>query len=48
MSDEQIREAYLFYEELHNNPNIQFQLYTECSSTYGKDRDADSDQKNMW
>lgn len=36
MSDEQIREAYLFYKELHNNPDIHFQLYTECSSTYGE------------
>lgn len=36
MNDEQKKEAYLFYEELDNKQNISFQIYTECSSTYGK------------
>lgn len=34
MSDIEIMEAYLFYQELHNKENIYFQIYTECSSTY--------------
>lgn len=36
MSDEQIREVYFFYKDLYNNQDIHFQLYTECSSTYGE------------
>lgn len=36
MSHEQIREAYLFYNELNNKNEIRFQYYTECSSTYGE------------
>lgn len=36
MSDTQKKEAYLFYNELDNKTEIRFQLYTECSSTYGK------------
>ena len=36
MSDEQKREAYLFYTELKNKTEIRFQCYTECSSTYGE------------
>ena len=33
MNDEQIKEAYLFYEKSQNKQNISFQIYTECSST---------------
>jgi hypothetical protein len=36
MSDEEKKEAYLFYSELNNKNEIRFQYYTECSSTYGK------------
>jgi hypothetical protein len=35
MSDERMREAYLFYIELNNKHEMRFQYYTECSSTYG-------------
>ena len=35
MTNEQKKEAYLFYDELSNKENIKFQIYTECSSTYG-------------
>jgi hypothetical protein len=34
MSNEQMREAYLFYTELDNKNEIYFEYYTECSSTY--------------
>lgn len=34
MSYGQIREAYLFYTELHNKNEIHFEYYTQCSSTY--------------
>jgi hypothetical protein len=37
MSNEEKKEAYLFYTELNNKNEIRFQYYTECSSTYGKD-----------
>ena len=36
MSHEQMREAYLFYNELHNKNNISFKIYTKCSSTLNK------------
>jgi hypothetical protein len=36
MTREQMREAYLFYTELNNKNKINFQYYTECSSTYGE------------
>ncbi len=36
MSDEEKKQAYLFYTKLNNKNEIQFQYYTECSSTYGK------------
>ena len=36
MSDEEKKEAYLFYTELNNKNDIHFQYYTECSSTYGE------------
>ena len=34
MSHEQMREAYLFYNEINNKSDIFFKYYTECSSTY--------------
>jgi hypothetical protein len=33
MSHEQMREAYLFYNELNDKNGIFFKIYTECSST---------------
>jgi hypothetical protein len=36
MSDEEKKEAYLFYTELNSKNEIHFQYYSECSSTYGK------------
>jgi hypothetical protein len=33
MSDEQKKEAYLFYQELNNKNEICFKIYTECCST---------------
>ena len=36
MSHEQMRESYLFYNELHDKNNISFKIYTECSSTLNK------------
>ena len=33
MSYHQMREAYLFYENLNDKTNIFFKIYTECSST---------------
>jgi hypothetical protein len=35
MSHEQMKEVYLFYNELNNKKEICFQYYTECSDTYG-------------
>jgi hypothetical protein len=34
MTDEEKKEAYLFYSELNNKNEIHFKYYTECSSTY--------------
>jgi len=34
MSNEQKKEAYLFYTMLNDKNKIFFQIYTECSSTY--------------
>jgi hypothetical protein len=34
MSDEQKKEAYLFYTLLNNKTDIHFKYYTECTSTY--------------
>ncbi len=44
MSNDQAREAYLFYNQLNDKNNISFQIYTECSST------LDINKKNfmMW
>jgi hypothetical protein len=36
MSHEQIREAYLFYNELNYKHNVYFKIYTECTSTLDK------------
>ena len=33
MSNEQMREAYLFYNQIIDKNNMRFQIYTECSST---------------
>ena len=33
MSDEQMKEAYLFYSNLKDKNNTSFKIYTECSST---------------
>ena len=45
MSNQEMKNAYLFYNDLTNNNinaspparEIHFQYYTECSSTYGND-----------
>jgi hypothetical protein len=37
MSVEQMKEAFLFYTELHDKNNVRFRIYTEFSSTYDKD-----------
>lgn len=39
MSYNQMREAYLFYDNLHDKNNILFKIYTECSSTLNYDRE---------
>ena len=36
MTNEQMREAYLFYNELDDKNNTSFKIYTECSSTLNK------------
>ncbi len=33
MTEEQMREAYLFYTELDSKRELMFRIYTECSST---------------
>lgn len=37
MTDEQKREAYLFYNLLNNKKNILFNVYVECFTTYESD-----------
>jgi len=39
MSYHQMREAYLFYNNLNDKNNIFFKIYTECSSTLSCNRD---------
>ena len=39
MSYNQMREVYLFYDNLHDKNNILFKIYTECSSTLNYDRE---------
>ena len=34
MSNEEKKEAYLFYTELNNKHEVHFKYYIECSSTY--------------
>jgi hypothetical protein len=41
MSVEQMKEAYLFYTELHDKNNVCFKIYTEFSSTYNKENYMD-------
>jgi hypothetical protein len=36
MSDEEKKEAYLFYTMLNDKNEIRFKYYTECSSSYDK------------
>lgn len=36
MSGEEMREAYLFYNELNDKTQIFFKIYTECGSTYNE------------
>lgn len=40
MSHIQMKEAYLFYDNLNDKTNVLFKIYVECSSTlnYNKDR----------
>jgi hypothetical protein len=38
MSYIQMREAYLFYNNLNDKNNICFKIYTECTSTLGYNR----------
>jgi len=39
MTVEEMKEAYLFYTELHDKNNVCFKIYTEFSSTYNKDNE---------
>ena len=39
MNNEQMKEAFLFYTELHDKNNLRFKIYTEFSSTYDKDNE---------
>ena len=39
MNNEQMKEAYLFYTELHDKNNVRFRIYTEFSSTYSKENE---------
>ena len=41
MSDAQMMEAYLFYQELDDKKNISFKIYTECISTLNKNNKED-------
>jgi len=36
MSNEQIKEVYLFYQKLNNKKNLHFEIYAEFSSTFDK------------
>jgi hypothetical protein len=48
MSHAQMREAYLFYNELYDKNNILFKIYTECSSTLNKDNKDNKETFMMW
>ena len=39
MNNEQMKEAYLFYTELHDKNNVRFKIYKEISSTYDKNNE---------
>ena len=45
MSYTQMREAYLFYNNLNNKNNVFFKVYTECSDTLSK---YDKDNFMAW
>ena len=45
MSHEQMREVYLFYNELNDKNNLFFKIYTECSSTLNT---YNKEQFMMW
>jgi hypothetical protein len=45
MSDEQMKEAYLFYTNLNDKNNISFKIYTKCSSTLDN---YNNDHFMMW
>jgi hypothetical protein len=45
-SDEQMKEAYLFYTGLNDKNNILFKIYTKCSSTL--DNYNNNDHFMMW
>ena len=38
MSDEKKKEAYSFYNKLNNKNEIHFKYYTQCCSSYGKEK----------
>ena len=44
-SDEQMKEAYLFYTNLNDKNNISFKIYTKCSSTFDN---YNKDNFMMW
>ena len=39
MNNEQMKESFLFYTELHDKNNVRFRIYTEFSSTYDKNNE---------
>ena len=39
MTVEEMKEAYLFYTELHDKNSVRFKIYTEISSTYNKNNE---------
>ncbi len=45
MSEEQMKEAYLFYTELNDKNAIFFKIYSECSSTYDRNN---NEKFMMW
>lgn len=48
MSYIQMKEAYLFYNNLADKNNIFFQIYTECSSTLDKYNKDNKNNFMMW
>ena len=45
MSDDKMKEVYLFYASLNDKNNIYFKIYTECSSTLDNNH---KDNFMMW